>query len=67
MGEQEGEEESTMLAIALLAERNPRSKVLRRVRTETSFSLEPYVSQIDTVRSTADGQVVNRATESTLG
>lgn len=34
MGEQEGEEESTMLAIAMLAERRLRWKEMERVRTE---------------------------------
>ena len=40
MGEQEGEEESTVVAITLLAERNPRSKEMRRVRTVGSLPLE---------------------------
>lgn len=46
MGEQEGEEESTLVAIAMLAERNLRSKEMRRVRIEVSFPLEPQITQI---------------------
>lgn len=36
-GEQEGEEESAMVAIVMLAGRNLRSNRVRRVRIEVSF------------------------------
>lgn len=42
-GEQQGEEESTMFAMAMLAKRDMRSKETRRVRTELSFLPERYV------------------------
>lgn len=46
MGEQEGEEESTTVAIVILAKRNLRSKEMRRVRTEWSLPLEFCVSYL---------------------
>lgn len=39
MGEQEGEEERAMVAIAMLAGRNVRSNRMRRVRIEVSLCL----------------------------
>ena len=45
MGEQEGEEESTVVAIVIGAKRNARSKEKSGVRIGSSFSFEAYVSQ----------------------
>ena len=41
-GEQEGEEESAIVAIVMLAGRNLRCNGMRRVRIEVLFSLIPY-------------------------
>ena len=42
--EQEGEEESTLVAIAMLTKRKLRLNEIRRVSFEWSFPLEPCVS-----------------------
>lgn len=52
-GEQEGEEESAMVAIAMLAGRNLRFKGKRRVRIEVSFCSMPNKSE-DKVNSHDD-------------
>ena len=50
MGEQEGEEESTVVAILTGAKRNARSNEMSGVRIGLSFSLEAYVSQNSSIK-----------------
>lgn len=51
MGEQEGEEESTVVAIVTGAKRNARSNEKSGVRIGSSYSFEAYVSQNSSIKS----------------